>query len=252
MKPSPPEPRPEAPSSAARGFRRDRCQGCALPVAACLCQAATPLASRIEVHVVMPASESRSMSNTARLLQRWLVGTRLIVRGALPSERSPAPSQWSEALDRQHALLLFPEERAPAASADAEPRPLRVPSTTGLAQERPRFEVRQLIVPDGTWAQARHIVRRELLPLGLPRLALDRAWPSIYELRRKPSGICTFEAVAVALGLLDSAELAAGLLQRFSRWSQQQMLVKRGGASARPLSAPPPHPALTRLRDITG
>jgi DTW domain-containing protein YfiP len=196
----------------------------------------------------MPASESRSMSNTARLLALWLPGTRLIVRG-LPASESRQTSPLSESVTEQ-AALLFPFDAEPAALAGADASPLRVPSTSGLERPLARAPIRQLVLADGTWSQARRIARRELEPLGLARVALDRAWPSIYELRRRPSGLCTFEAVAIALGLLDSTELAASLLERFSQWNDYQLQIKQGNDPKR-TTAPAPHPALARLREIT-
>lgn len=249
MKPPLANPDSVVPMGAARGFRRERCPSCSLPLAVCLCAAFGPLASRIALCIVMPASESRSMSNTARLLVRWLPGTHLIVRGLPASEAIPAPA-LSDLIDRDHAALLFPLDPDPAERAGGATTPLRTPSTSGLARALPQRPIRQLIVADGTWSQARRIARRELDPLGLPRVALDRAWPSSYELRRKPSGLCTFEAVAMALGLLDSFELAAALLERFSRWNTYQLQVKRGSNPAEP-AALAPHPALARLREIT-
>jgi DTW domain-containing protein YfiP len=192
------------------------------------------------------------MSNSARLLDLWLPHTQRIVRGAPPTDTASLPAPTLAGIDHQHAVLLFPDERATGETPPDEPAPLRVPTTTGLMGPLPGFEIRHLVVPDGTWAQARRIVRRELLPLGLPRLALDRAWPSIYELRRRPIGLCTFEAIAVALGLLESAALAAGLLERFAHWSQRQMQVKLGSPATPSFGAPEPHPALARLREITG
>jgi len=247
---SPTRPGNVSPASTARGFRRERCLGCSLPLSVCLCESFEPLQSRIDVCIVMPASESRSMSNTARVLARWLPGTRLIVRGLLPGEAAEATTV-SGFIETRHAALLFPVDPEPADLAGAEAAPIRVPSTNGLARALPHGDIRQLIVADGTWSQARRIARRELTPLGLPRLALDHAWPSISELRRRPSGLCTFEAIAIALGLLDSPELASALLERFGHWNRHQNQLKRGREPYVEAHAPTAHPALARLREIT-
>jgi tRNA-uridine aminocarboxypropyltransferase len=250
MKPLPARPDGVVAASAMRGFRRERCRGCGLPLAVCLCSAFAPLSSQLELVIVMPASESRSMSNTARVLARWLPAARLIVRGLPPGEMQGSAA-LGDAIQPEHAVLLFPIDAEPAATAGSDATPMRVPSSGGLERPLPARPIRQLVVADGTWSQARRIARRELDPLGLPRLALDRAWPSIYELRRKPSGLCTFEAVAIALGLLDSAELAARLLERFSLWSDYQLQVKRGNSPTPASAAAAPHPALARLYEIT-
>jgi DTW domain-containing protein len=251
MKPPPARSDSVVRAGGARGFRRPRCAACSLPLAGCLCKAFGPLSSRIGLCIVMPASESRSMSNTARLLALWLPGTRLIVRGLPSSEEAQQPSALRDVIVPEQAALLFPLDPEPATLAGAEATPIRVPSTSGLERPLAQATIRQLVVADGTWSQARRIARRELEPLGLSRLALDRAWPSSYELRRRPSGLCTFEAVAIALGLLDSAELAADLLTRFSRWNEYQRQIKQG-SDPTALTRPTSHPALPRLREITG
>ena len=248
MKPPPASSDAVVPAGTARGFRRERCARCSLPLAVCLCSTFGALSSRIELCIVMPASESRSMSNTARLLALWLPGTRLIVRG-LPVHTPQRPAALNDGIMAEHAGLLFPFDAEPAELAGAEARPIRVPSTSGLERPLARAPMRQLVLADGTWSQARRIARRELEPLGLPRVALDRAWPSIYELRRRPSGLCTFEAVAIALGLLDSTELAASLLERFSLWNDYQLQIKQGN-DPKPTGTLAPHPALARLREI--
>src|SRR5690606_6794102 len=100
---------------------------------------------------------------------------------------------------------------------------------------------------DGTWSQARRVARRDLDALALPRLSLGSAWPSSYRLRRKPQGLCTFEAVAIALALLGAPALALELLARFQLWHAHQLAIKRGDGVALP---PEPHPATAALREL--
>ena len=79
--------------------------------------------------------------------------------------------------------------------------------------------MRHLVVPDGTWRQARRLLRRELLPLGVPCVNLPEGLPSLYSLRRRGEGnLCTLEATAAALACLGEVEVSRGLLQRFARW----------------------------------
>jgi DTW domain-containing protein len=227
--------------SKARGFRRARCPGCRLWTELCLCPDYAPLESRLRVSIVMPSTEANSSSNTARLLGLWLRGTEIYVRGG-----SQGPSYTSErmpALDAESALL-FPLEHSPADAALGGEADGRCVDSAAFGEHK----FRHLIVPDGTWAQARRLARRELLPLGLPRLTLHPAWPSIYGLRRKPQGVCTFEAVAIALALSGELELARQLLARFALWNQRQTAIKQGGEEpSLAWPAPPPHPALALL-----
>jgi DTW domain-containing protein YfiP len=209
-----------------RGFRQSRCAGCGLTEAGCVCGAFPRLPSPIAISVVMTRSEARSASNSARLLRLWLPGVALHVSGGEDDFGGP------EALvARPKSALLFPGGARP------EPWP------TG---------VEHLLVPDGTWSQARRIERRWFAPSGLPRLALDGSWPSVYGgLRRGREGLCTFEATALALGLLGHAELAETLLTRFAEWAQRAQRLKAGGdplAGAVANEQKPGHPAIERLR----
>lgn len=214
-------------ASGARGFRIPRCASCALTPALCVCGLWPPLESDIEVSVIMPASEARSASNSARLLALWLPrATSLYVRGQHPGKPAPslpaptvanAPPRASlvRTLDHPAALLarpgsalLFPAAAAAPASADS---------------------VRHLIVPDGTWAQARRIERRWFASSDLPRLALTPDRRSQYGLRRNALGLCTFEAVVLALGRCSDLELSERLLARFGEWAARARRLKVGG-----------------------
>lgn len=215
---------PDAP----RGFRQLRCAGCGLTAAACVCSLYRPLASSISVSVVMSRPEARSASNSARLLSLWLPEVTLHVRGGDDEVGDPAALAA-----RAGSALLFPSGG----------RPTPLPGG-----------VRHLIVPDGTWAQARRIERRCFAAEPLPRVSLAGPWPSVYALRRGGEGMCTFEAVAIALGLLQDAELGAVLLARFAEWARRAHHLKLGGLAPlaeRRVEAPlPPHPAAALLRAL--
>jgi DTW domain-containing protein YfiP len=179
------------------------------------------------------------------LLGLWLCGTRLVVRGAAPELVAP-----STPLVRcgPGSALLFPDESISSAARVPPPRS----ATPGSQPQAPLpAGVQHLIVPDGTWAQARRIVRRELLPLGPPRVALAPAWPSAYRLRRKAQGLCTFEAVAVTLALHGAVDVATELLTRFMLWSERQAHIKRGGSLVMPCAPHAAHPALAALAELS-
>ncbi|HEX2675277.1 MAG TPA: DTW domain-containing protein, partial [Polyangiales bacterium] len=176
-------------------------------------------------------------SNSARLAALWLSGGSLHVRGA-QGLADPA-----ELLARPGTALLFPGGNTAAA---------------------PPRGVTQLIVPDGTWSQALRIERRWFAAAGLPRLELEPGWPSAYGLRRSArsdkgplrsgtrSQLCTFEAVAIALGVLGERELACTLLARFAEWARRARWLKSGGPAPGAACEPPPgvleeHPAARLL-----
>jgi DTW domain-containing protein YfiP len=100
----------------------------------------------------------------------------------------------------RNAVLVFP--------ADAD--------DAGREPVRPHGAL-TLVVVDGTWPQARSIVRASPWLRALPRLSLTPRQPSAYGiLRRQPHAGClsTLEAVAEALLVLDGDEGAREALLR--------------------------------------
>lgn len=191
-----------------RGYRKARCTGCGLPLEQCLCASFSKLNQKHRFSILMHAGEVGKPSATARLLALWLHNTQLVVRG----QNDPQGSHLQAVLDALPAntVVLFPTE-------DAKP------VTPELARDRQLH----VLVPDGTWAQARRILRRNLLPLGLPLVKLTPPLDSIYSLRRhSEDSICTFEAVAYALGALGYAEHCAELVTRFQAWIERATAVR--------------------------
>ncbi|HWO12601.1 MAG TPA: tRNA-uridine aminocarboxypropyltransferase [Polyangiaceae bacterium] len=226
-----------ASGAAPRGFRQPRCSGCGLTTAACVCALFGKLESRVAISVVMSGAEARSASNSARLLSLWLPGVELHVRGGEADARARA-----EHLPEAGRRVALPEPLL------ARPGTALLFPGGGRAAPLPSG-VRHLIVPDGTWAQARRIERRWFARHGLPRVELGGPWPSLYELRRARQGVCTFEATAIALGLLDQPALAEALLARFACWAARARRLKAGGGdpAAERASAHPAAPLLRRL-----
>lgn len=136
--------------------------------------------------ILRHASEIPRLSSTARWAALALRGAE-IVDYALPG----APLDADDlALDG--AWVLFPSAHpTPPGSA----RPARI------------------VVPDGTWQQARRMMQRVPALRGLPRLSLPPAAPGP-RLRRppRPGGMSTLEAIAEALRFLDHGGDAARLL----------------------------------------
>ena len=215
-----------------------------------MCALWPPLAAPFEISIVMSPQEARAASNSAQLALLWLTGSRRYVRG------QAGLSDPGELAARPGSALLFPGGR------ERQPLPSALPL--------------HLIVPDGTWSQARRIERNWFAPHALPRLELDPGLPSVYALRRarlpdRPargssevsgagdpgvavptSRLCTFEAIALAIGVLGDAPLADTLLRRFAEWARRASWIKAGGGTPpAPWPAPPAelaaHPATAAL-----
>lgn len=215
----------------ARGFRQPRCQGCGLTPALCLCAAWPALPAPFAISIVMPPQEARAASNSARLAKLWLTGSSCHVRGegaagsGLEARRDAGLRGPDELLRRPHSALLFPGGNAPVTAPP---------------------EVRHLIVPDGTWSQARRLERRWFAGAALPRVELAGHFPSAYGLRRRAdpqlrSQLCTFEAIAIAIAQLADPALARILLGRFAEWARRARWLKSGGPAPQAAAEPPPH-----------
>jgi hypothetical protein len=78
------------------------------------------------------------------------------------------------------------------------------PGARDLASDPPSGPV-TLVVVDGTWHQARALLRNNPWLAELPRYAFAPAQPSEYRIRREPKAeyVSTVEAVTTALGLLE-------------------------------------------------
>ena len=103
--------------------------------------------------------------------------------------------------DRE-AILLYPTEDAVELTPDWV-RDVGKPVT--------------LIVPDGTWGQAAKVAKRELFLKDVPRVKLSPGRASRYALRRgfREGGLATFEAIAMALGVLEGPEVEDRMEQLF-------------------------------------
>lgn len=160
--------------------RRERCYACFRPRAECLCDALPRIENRTPILVLQHRRESFHAFNTARMVRHSLANSRFVVGHV----REIAEQLVLES----GAALLFPGETAEVlADLPAERRP------------------RQLVVVDGTWHQAKTLVR-DIPALGaLPRVRLRPAEPSRYRIRREPNAeaLSTVEAVVDALRTLE-------------------------------------------------
>lgn len=213
-----------------RGFRLERCARCALPTLLCVCKDDAPLSTSTRLELVLPRTETRSTTNTARLLKLWLPdNTSITVVGE--HRQAPAPAPAPTPLPKDSALLFPTSDSVPL---DTLPALANLPTT--------------LVIPDGTWSQARRLARREMTQHSLPTVALAANWPSSYTLRRRSRGLCTFEAVAIALAYSDNSSLAQQLLARFHRWQHRAALLRTGLPPERCTSDPPDsHPSTPLL-----
>lgn len=194
-----------------RYFPPHRCPGCEIRKALCFCSAIPRLETATRVVVLMHTAEEVLTTNTARLAHKALVNSELRFHGRKIERMSTVGLIEPE----QESLLLFPSPYAEELNDDFVAR-----------LTRPA----KLIVPDGSWRQAQKMVRREPLFAKMRHVKLPIGPPSIYKLRIQPDafGLCTLEAIARSLGILERCPTAQTKLEELLHIMVTRTLWSRG------------------------
>lgn len=163
---------------------REVCSTCRRPVPVCYCRHVTKIATRTRVVLFQHRRERDVPINTARIASLCLPeaelhvgvrfsGTRALERALSDPARPP--------------ILLYP---GPGAT-DVEASPPKTPVT--------------LVVIDGTWWQAKKVLRENPELAALPRYAFRPGRESEYRIRREPKDdyVSTIEALVHVLGVLE-------------------------------------------------
>jgi DTW domain-containing protein YfiP len=174
----------------------------------CICAALPRVANLTPVVIVMPRRESLRTSNTARLAHLVLEHCQVLVTGGLLQPITPG--QCSVA--GRPARLLFPDPQAPVLG----PEPIT------------------LVVPDGSWVEARHLAQRQPALATLPRVRLPEGLVTRYRLRcaPRPELVSTFEAIAHALGILEGEAQRDAMLPALSLMVERTLSTRSRGRSS--------------------
>ena len=210
--------RPNRPSRASswedselEGEVRQRCYQCFRPLASCFCEAIPQIDNRTEVLILQHVGERDHPFNTARIVHKALRNCHLIVDHNRRFGLQPLPI-------KRNAGLLYLDADAPALS--------ELP-----VADRPE----QLVIIDGTWHQAKTIVRDVPQLRDLPCYRLTPSSPGQYRIRREPNAhsLSTLEATVSALQSLEPS--TAGLDQLLAVFHQmvEAQLDHPGSETAR-------------------
>lgn len=192
------------------------CSKCLLRVDLCLCAEIPKLATNTHVALIVHSLELKKATNTARLLSSALLNSEVRLQGA-PSH----PLDLSHLVSPERdTLILFPENSNPPLTREFAST-LRRPVT--------------LIVPDGTWQQAKKIAAHASQLPGTRRISVPLGAPSRYKLRLsdQPARLCTMEAVARALGALESVEIESSLTALLDKMVERSMSMRKRGVVTR-------------------
>lgn len=160
--------------------------------------------------ILMHTLEQVLTTNTAKLVHRSLTNSEVQVHGR-KDERLSAASFHEEG---RIPLLLYPSGHATELTSEF------VASLPGPVT---------LIVPDANWRQTNKFVRREPALAGIPHVRIPAGPPTEYHLRVQPheEGVCTLEAVARAIGIIESPD-AQSKLELLLRVMVERTLWSRG------------------------
>jgi len=182
-----------------RSKRSERCPQCRLHTGLCICSALPRFELATRLILVMHRREWAKPTATGPLALAVLANSELRIQG---HREQPLDFRDLDTPDRR-TLLLYPDQEAPVLSRaflSDDPRPVN------------------LVVPDGSWRQAARMGKR--LP-GLEHAAMVRlpeGAESGWGIRREPhpEGLATFEAIARALGIIESACVQASMEELFT------------------------------------
>lgn len=185
-----------------------RCPGCFLHLHYCICKESPHFELKTKVTLFMTNREQFKTTNSGRLCNLALANTSTVI---VPRELVlPSAEEW---LDSEcEPLLLFPWGN----SEDV---------ATELPPTKKPF---QLIVPDGTWKECRKLAGKIMEQRAMKSFTVSREEPTKYQLRRggRPGGLCTFEAISEALGVIENDQIKIALLQFFDRMVQNTLRMR--------------------------
>jgi DTW domain-containing protein YfiP len=180
------------------GKAKERCSVCDASLTLCMCAEVPRLDLRTKIALVIHHRELSRSSNTGLLALKSLVNRELRIRG-----ESREALDLSDLLSPQYRSLLF----YPSADAVELDREL-------ICQDRRPI---QLIVPDGTWRQARKIHSRHSELKDVPRVKISTPNHATFQLRAqsRPEGMATLQAIACALRIIEGDLVAARLMKLY-------------------------------------
>jgi DTW domain-containing protein YfiP len=205
------------------------CAGCRRPESVCYCRHVTSIETTTRVVLLQHPRERDVPIGTARMAAL-----------CLPSAELHVGVRWagSAALTRalsdptRPAVLLYPGEGAIDVASHPPPGPVT------------------LVVVDGTWWQARKVIRENPELAALPRYTFTPPTPSEYRIRKEPDAICvsTIEALVHVLGVLEGdRERFHALLAPFRAMIDAQIACARRFHGARTRHERGPRPPRRRV-----
>lgn len=179
----------------------ESCDRCGLPVINCICNSVKKVNTKAKLWILSTEREFYRPSNTARILKLANPEATEIFHW----ERSNSPKELIEKIESgiYDVYLLFPQEECNT-----------VPNFGGKGISKiPAF-----ILLDGTWKEAKKIVRKSEYLKDIPTITLKVDFKSKYTLRKGvfDGNLCTMEAAIEVIKLNKELEQARVLTEDFN------------------------------------
>ena len=206
---------------------RVRCLRCRRPEIVCYCAALPTLPTQTRVVILQHPRERDMPIGTARMATLCLPNSELRVGIDWSTDAVLARALADPA---RPAILLYPGPDAKDVLTDPPVGPVT------------------LVVVDGTWSQAKVVVRDNPVLQALPRYAFSAPAPSQYRIRKEPRAeyVSTIEALMYVLGALEGRpEAMSALIAPLNAMVDAQIAAQSGRPrrlTRQVLRAKPPRP----------
>ncbi|URQ98276.1 DTW domain-containing protein [Pseudoalteromonas sp. SCSIO 43095] len=197
----------------ARGGKMDRCEQCLIAKHYCICEGAEYASCNAAVCLLMYHNESFKPSNTGRLIAE-IVPDNYAFRW---DRTSPDPALLTLLNnDKYQPFVIFPAEDVEADRVVTQVEP--------VAGKTPLF-----IFLDGTWREAKKMIRKSPYLDNLPVLSITAQKLSDYRLRVAPHAhqLGTAEVAIMVLALAGEVDASTKLEQHFIKFRDAYLLGKR-------------------------
>lgn len=188
----------------------NKCPDCRIFKGFCYCDQLSLFDNQTRIDLIIHHREKSLATNTAFLAARILKNSTVHLRG-LPEGHL----EGSPILKEGHAsFYLFPDENA-------------IPLTPEFVSDLNKPV--QLIIPDGSWKQAKKFKRRMNLE-NIPSVTLAKAPKSVYPLRKqtKDNHLCTLEAISYALLALEGIDCFNHMMNGLKIMVEKVLYSKKG------------------------
>lgn len=196
---------------------RPYCVRCLKAAATCYCDSIRTVHTRTQFVILQHPRERKKAIGTGRMAQRCLQDAILLRGEAFDSDPTLLRLLADPTL---HCVILYPGPRS---------RNLTRESPEGASALCPEGKRLVLFLIDGTWPEAKKILRLSPNLARLPQVCFTPDRPSEYRIRKQPAAQCvsTIEAIHRVLGLLEPELDTSVLLQLFRSMVDHQIRVQQ-------------------------